>query len=673
MKKPADANTSKDANDQGAHQGRMAPFGDRTFLGGGRVSTRLRLFTFFCVLTFAAAGGIYYYVNKMLEVAGQKSAEAAAIVHLVNVIEQKTWQLRSTERDFILSGDPQHIAVYDSITKSINAALGSLDSYPAARSIKEHIATISDGISQHTTAFHLLGESKATKQSEQAKKLLEKVNNSSKLLASRLRKTNIASLTNTFKTMRGHEKRFLQLGTPQELIQHKKKHDEFKRLLASAPLSKGDIKIINQLMTSYQADLTALAKAKLSKTSRAGRLNEIFSYLLPSLSGITDFAKRNSILVQEQTRKTHQMVRTAALAGGSGLLIVLGILGLILLSSLASPIHALAKAADKLVAGDRQTTLPAMGNHDEIGEVARALSIFKETLGEAGQLQKELQMTRHALETAQRDAQAARDELEMQLQSQAQIPETAAEPPPEPAPTLMPEEPPAEPEPQPTETPQPAIQQQAAPEAPPTQGTAVVPAPSDSIATLSEQLAQSSQTVSAAAFEAERTSTLIRGLTDAEAKLQRLDPLIRIIGKQTNFLAFPKGAEKSGRSADTHRNLVVLSSEKESSKTQLGIGEEDIKKRFETIRKAAVQIMRNVRDVTQTVTDTKGVALDLAASSSADALEITTDLLEQSENLRGMLNDLIGTLHGTALTPPTPNKPASGNPQGRPKPPTQKS
>lgn len=132
----------------------------------------------------------------------------------------------------------------------------------------------------------------------------------------------------------------------------------------------------------------------------------------------------------------------------------------------------------------------------------------------------------------------------------------------------------------------------------------------------------------------------------------------RLIGKQTDFLASPPARQQS-QPGDPHGNLVALSSARNAPKDGIGLDDEDIRKRFETIRKAAIQVLQSVRAVAQTVHLSKGSALEIAAASSADALEITTDLLEQSEHLRGMLNDLIGKLHSTSLPPaPKETKPA---------------
>ena len=55
------------------------------------------------------------------------------------------------------------------------------------------------------------------------------------------------------------------------------------------------------------------------------------------------------------------------------------------------PVKYLAKAAMQLTRGDESVTIPAIENQDETGEVAVALTYFRENMIEANTLRKELE------------------------------------------------------------------------------------------------------------------------------------------------------------------------------------------------------------------------------------------------------------------------------------------
>ena len=649
--------------------GPMTPFGDRTILGSRRVSTRLRLFVFLAILAFGGAGGIFYYADKTLSQADQNIAEASAIAQQTTDIEKHIWQLRNTEREFSLSKDPKHIGVYQSIVKLLNERLSSLESISSTKTIKEHIATINDGIAQHAKAFGQLNQHDNQTLIARIKKSANSLSQSAKVIEALLARVTITSLSETFEHIRQTEARFKASGTTAELQTHATRISEFNRLLVTAAVSKKDRSIVKRLIKTYQNDMTAFAKIRLSLIKPAARLDEIFTYLLPSLNGISSFATRHSLTVQRIAKKSRRMIRITVAAGIGAVLIALTLLTTILMQSLAGPIRGIAESAEKLVKGNHDTHFPALGNHDEIGEVARALNILKETLLETTQLQQQLQTTRltlskteknlsdvqtenkniedsaaTALSVARHETQSVQLELEQEKgnvteANQALEQEKNKS---QKAQRELEQELEREKKKQVAQTPPKPAEQPA-----PTRGASTQDsngAPIESIAALSDQLAESSLTASSAAFEAERTSTLIRGLNDAETQLDRIEPLIRLIGRETNI---PAANQPTVAPNDTHRNLVALSTDQANA---TGQDNQDLRKRFETVRKAAIQVLQTVRIVNRAVADSKGAALEIAAASSASALKITTDLLEQSENLRGMLGNLIGTLHST--TPP---------------------
>ena len=162
------------------------------------------------------------------------------------------------------------------------------------------------------------------------------------------------------------------------------------------------------------------------------------------------------------------------------------------------------------------------------------------------------------------------------------------------------------------------------------------------ITVASQQLAKSSQIVSAAAYEAERTGSMIKGLVEAMAKIEEVDTLLANIVSQTDFIVPQADAEDS--------SLVVLTSDyKKASGQETGTpvdGDEAIGQRFDAIRAATNQAAWSIKDVAGIIVQVKEVASEIASTSSAEALEITTELLEQSEHLRGMLDSLVTKIQG---------------------------
>ena len=78
-------------------------------------------------------------------------------------------------------------------------------------------------------------------------------------------------------------------------------------------------------------------------------------------------------------------------------------------------------------------------------------------------------------------------------------------------------------------------------------------------------------------------------------------------------------------------------------------------RRFDMIRSTASQATWAVRDIGSMIKEARETALDIARLSSAEALEVTTDLLQQSENLRGMLDNLVNKMQDQVAIEPLSN------------------
>jgi len=157
----------------------------------------------------------------------------------------------------------------------------------------------------------------------------------------------------------------------------------------------------------------------------------------------------------------------------------------------------------------------------------------------------------------------------------------------------------------------------------------------DSISSISRKVAQSSESVTAATDEAERTGTLIRNLSDAGEKIGAIEGLIAAIGEQADMLVV--NAPEQGPDI----NLVILNGDVDRGEQGRPDG---VTRRFDAIRSAAGQATWAIRDIASLLKESKEVALTLARMSSTEALEVTTDLLQQSENLRGMLDKLVNRM-----------------------------
>ncbi len=593
---------------------------EQTFLGGIDFSTRTVLFALFGLAAVVVAGGVYYFADQKQSAAMGESTAALELRELTARVEKGLWQIRSDEKDFLLRRDPGSVERYERTAASLNGVLGALYARPDTGLASEYITTLDEGLAQYTAEFRNVVEAKKAPGPGETDGLARRLAKSAQDFEASVAKTNSASLRDVVARIRRHEKDFLRQGATKDLARIDERSKEFGLLLASAPLPEREKSRIRDLLKSYQANLTAYARAKMPQKLSATRLDEIFAYMVPSVDGLAAFAAESLAAAAKGEEDARTFARVLVSVSVGAVLGLFTLLGVVMVRSIALPVRALAQAATRLADGDESVPLPALGNSDETGELARGLTVFRANQGEIGRLRKQVAAMRAEIKKSEAALKRLEDLEHREGDESAGLP----------APRV--------PEPAPVSVQALALASEAALSGP--------------ISAISRQVAESSQNVSTAAYEAERTGTLIRGLGEAARRIDEVETLLSAIGEQTNFLML-KSAVNEGLSDEANKHLVVLSAGYKNAADQRAAADAVVRRRLDAIRTTAGDASRAVKGIADAITEVKGVAMDIAASTSAEALAVTMALLAQSERLRGMLDELAENIEGATDQPPS--------------------
>ena len=583
---------------------------EKTFLGGIDFSTRVIILAVSGLIVIVVVGGVYYVADQKLSAAARESAAAQELRALTARLEKGLWQIRGEEKDFLVGRDPRSAERYERTAAALNGVLNTLYARPDTGLANEHITTLDEGLAQYTTEFRNVVEAKKAPGPGAADDLARRLAKSARDFESMVARTNSAGLKDVVARMRRHEKDFIRRGATGDLARINDRSEEFGLLLASSPVAERDRARIRELLKSYQANLTAYARAKLPEKLSITRLDDIFAYMMPSVDGLAAFAEDGLAAAAREAEKARTFARMLVAGGVGAVLALLTLVGIVIVRSIATPVRALAQAAKRLADGDGDVPLPALGNSDEAGELAAVLTVFRASQGEIGRLRGQVAVLRADLEMS---AAALEGFDDGESRGGAGLPVPRG---PEPAPV--------------------SVRTVAS-------GTIL----SGPISAISQQLAESSQNVSTKAYEAERTGTLIKSLGDAARRIGEVETLLSAIGEQSNFLVL-KSAVTEGLSDEANKHLVVLSTGYKSAADQRASTDAIVRRRLDAIRTTAGEASRAIKGIAESVAEVKDVAMDIAASTSAEALAVTTALLAQSECLRGMLDDLAENIHGAA-------------------------
>ena len=275
--------------------------------------------------------------------------------------------------------------------------------------------------------------------------------------------------------------------------------------------------------------------------------------------------------------------------------------------SIVNPVAAMTDAMRRLAGGDKTVAIPARERRDEIGAMASAVQVFKDTAIEAERLaQDEVkaqaaraqrataldQLTTvfdsHASDAIRSVAGAAEE-----LQALAQSMSSTAE-----------------------ETSRQAAAVAAASEQATTNVQTVASAAeelSSSVAEISRQVTQSTAIASRAVEDARRTNATVQSLAEAAQRIDEVVKLISDIAAQTNLLALNATIE-AARAGDAGKGFAVVASEVKSLANQTGKATGEIVAQISAIQSATRDAVEAIRGIGGTIEEINGITTSIASA-----------------------------------------------------------
>ncbi|MWV25441.1 HAMP domain-containing protein [Methylobacterium sp. 2A] len=281
--------------------------------------------------------------------------------------------------------------------------------------------------------------------------------------------------------------------------------------------------------------------------------------------------------------------------------------GILVVRSITTPLSALTKAMRRLAEGEIATAIPGLGRRDEIGQLAAAAGVFRDSMAKertlaAGQLAEraEREARAHRMEDLTRSFDHTASALLQQVDGAAAgmreacraMSETAVE----------------------------AAQRagsaaDAAQEAAANVQTvaAATEELSASIGEIGGQVTKSAEIAEQAVSEAERTDRQIRGLAGAAERIGEVVRIISAIAEQTNLLALNATIE-AARAGEAGRGFAVVAAEVKGLAGQTARATEEITAQIDAIQGETTEAVAAVRSIGETVDLMNTISSAIAAA-----------------------------------------------------------
>jgi methyl-accepting chemotaxis protein len=345
----------------------------------------------------------------------------------------------------------------------------------------------------------------------------------------------------------------------------------------------------------------------------------------------------------DQTIVSTTLVQTV-LAGLS--LLLGGLFAFFIGRGIVRPVTGMTATMARLAEGDRSVTVPALGQKDEIGEMAHAVEVFKTSLIEADRLaaaQREEQAAKQRRQQTIDDAIAAYDDSVRRslaaLGAAAGDMRVTAE-----GMSATAED---------TRSQASAVTDAAAEALGNVQNVASsTEEMTASIAEIARQVTQSTAIAGQAVEEAGRTNTTMQALTDAAQRIGEVVQLIQDIASQTNLLALNATIE-AARAGDAGKGFAVVASEVKTLANQTGKATEEIAGQVTAIQAATKSAVEAIKGIDGTIGRISEISTTIAAAieeQGAATGEITRSTQETARGTEEVSRNIAGVSAAASKT-----------------------
>ncbi len=611
-----------------------------------RIRTRLFLLVGLAIIGLGGICGAYLVGDYVVTQAERRMAEYEHIAGLGDDIQTAAQQMRRYEKDFLLQKQPRFVALYFKTETDVSKSLKALADDDQAGPIKDAIKQLIDGIGMHKSQFESLVREYEIMGYSPDDGLQGLLILSGQVIEARATETGNSAIEAKLRQIQLLEKEYMLRGNQAAYDQFTVRTEEFKSLLAKPEIDSAMRETLQGTLDSYVSSMKEYVQSSQKLSGIIKSMGDIFTAIEPNFDKIESFTSAGAEDARATVDAARDSIRMVIVAASAIIIILFSLAGFTMARAIVKPIIAMTDCMARLAKKDWSTEIPALDRKDEVGQMARAVDVFKQ----GGIENERLVAAQQAEETMKAARQRKIDnhitEFDRMIGSVLQTVSLASE---ELQATAQSMSATAE------ETQRQATAVAAASEQATTNVQTVAAASEELASSISEigrQVSESVNIATEAVSEAERTNVQIRGLAEAAQKIGDVVQLINDIAGQTNLLALNATIE-AARAGDAGKGFAVVASEVKNLASQTAKATEEISSKIAEMQAATASSVTAIGSIGETIVRINEIATTIASAveqQGAATAEIASNAQQVSHGTREVSSNIVNVTQAAGET-----------------------